>query len=50
MEKLKNLVIGIVAVVVLIYGAISLIGNGSQHIEDTNGADNYSLQQITDEI
>ena len=48
MEKLKNLVIGIVAVVVLVYGAISLIGNDSQHIEDTNGADNYSLQQITD--
>ena len=48
MEKLKNIIIGIVAVVVLIYGGYSLLTSDLEHIEDTNGPDNYRLQQITD--
>lgn len=48
MEKLKNIIIGIVAVVVLVYGGYSLLTSDLEHIEDTNGPDNYRLQQITD--
>ena len=48
MEKLKNILIGIVAVAVLAYGGFSLLISDLEHIEDTNGPDNYRLQQITD--
>ena len=48
MEKLKNIIIGIVVVVVLVYGGYSLLTSDLEHIEDTNGPDNYRLQQITD--
>ena len=48
MEKLKNILVGIVAVAVLAYGGFSLLISDLEHIEDTNGPDNYRLQQITD--
>ena len=34
--------------VVLVYGGYSLLTSDLEHIEDTNGPDNYRLQQITD--
>ena len=48
MQKLKNIFLAIAAVGVLIYGAFSLLTTDTSHIEDTNGPDNYNLQQITD--
>ncbi len=48
MEKLKKLIIGIAAVAVLIYGGFSMFSKSIDHIEDLNGDDNYTLQQITD--
>ena len=49
MQKLKNILIGVVAAAVLIYGAFTMFGTNIEHIEDINGADNYNLQQITDD-
>lgn len=48
MQKTKNILIWIVVAAVLICGGFSLLGSDLEHIEDTNGADNYSLQQIND--
>ena len=48
MEKLKNIIIGIVAVVIVVMGGFSLLTSDLEHIEDTNGPDNYRLQQIND--
>jgi hypothetical protein len=48
MGKLKNLLIGIVAVILVGYFVVSMLTSDLKHIEDTNGADNYSLQQITE--
>ena len=48
MQKMKNILIGIAAVVVLVIGAFSLLTSDLEHIEDTNGADNYNLQEIND--
>lgn len=48
MGKLKNLLIGIVAVILVGYFVISMLTSNLKHIEDTNGADNYNLQQITE--
>ena len=45
---MKNILIGIAAVVVLVIGAFSLLTSDLEHIEDTNGADNYNLQEIND--
>ena len=49
MEKIKKILIGIAIVVGVVYFGISMLTSSVDHIEDTNGADNYSLQQITDE-
>ena len=49
MEKLKKILIGIAVVIGVAYFGISMLTSSVDHIEDTNGADNYSLQQITDE-
>ena len=49
-EKLKK-ILGI-AVVIAVVGAVSawmILNPGPEHIEDTNGADDYSLQTITEE-
>lgn len=48
MVKLKNLLIGIVAVILVGYFVVSMLTSNLKHIEDTNGADNYNLQQITE--
>lgn len=48
MGKLKNLLIGIVAVILVGYFVISMLTSNLKHIEDTNGAENYNLQQITE--
>ena len=48
MQKSKNGLIAIIAVIVLIFGAFSMFGKSIDHIEDTNGVENYTLQQITD--
>lgn len=47
-EKIKNKLWGVFAIVIVAAFVIwMLINPAPQHIEDTNGADNYSLQQIT---
>ena len=48
MGKLKKLLIGIVAVILVGYFVISMLTSNLKHIEDTNGAENYNLQQITE--
>lgn len=48
MQKLKNIAIGIVAVALLLYGGYTIFTSDLEHIEDTNGPDNYRLQEITD--
>ena len=45
----KNALAGIAVVIVLIVAVVWFMNNGIEHIEDTNGADNFELQQITDE-
>lgn len=48
--KTKNVLWGVFAVVLVAVFAIWMIANpGPDHIEDTNGADNYSLQRITEQ-
>ena len=46
--KIKKTLLSIFAVVLVGVAAVWMLLNpGPEHIEDTNGADNYSLQQIT---
>ena len=48
-EKIKKILIGACAVVlVVVVVAWMILNPGPEHIEDTNGADNYSLQTITE--
>lgn len=49
MNKIKKILGCIVAVAVVVVCAVSLLGNDLEHIEDTNGEDNYALQEITDD-
>lgn len=48
-EQLKKIVFGILGVVVVVVGIVLFLTNDLEHIEDTNGADDYSLTTITDE-
>lgn len=48
-EKIKKLLIGAGAVILVIVCCVWMFGSNLEHIEDTNGADNYSLQSITDD-
>lgn len=49
-EKTKKTLAGIAAVVIVAVAVVWMIANpGPEHIEDTNGPDNYALQQITQE-
>lgn len=48
-KNIKNKLFVPVIIVVVIIGAIMLFNSDLEHIEDTNGADNFKLQQITDE-
>ena len=46
--KLKSKFVTALIVLVMIGAAIWMIFDPTQHIEDTNGADNYSLQTLTE--
>ena len=48
-EKNKKILFGIMAVVLIAVCGIWFLTDNTQHIEDTNGADNYKLQSITDD-
>ena len=48
MEKIKKVILGIGVVAFIAVFAIWMFGTDLEHIEDTNGPDNYELQQITD--
>lgn len=48
-SKKKNIVWGIFRIVLIVVAVIWFLGDDLEHIEDTNGADNYALQEITDE-
>ena len=48
-KKFRNLLIGTAALVLLVIGAVCLILGGIDHIEDTNGPEDFSLQTITDQ-
>lgn len=47
-EKTKKILFGIMGVVIIVVCAFWFLSDATQHIEDTNGADNYKLQTITD--
>ena len=48
-RNLKKLFVFVFAAVLVVFGCIWIVNNpGPEHIEDTNGPDNYSLQQITE--
>lgn len=49
MRNLKKLVPALGAVVLIVVALFWFMGDELEHIEDTNGTDNYSLQSITDE-
>lgn len=49
MKKISNFLWGILAVAMIVVAAFWFMGDGLEHIEDTNGPDNYTLQTITDE-
>ncbi len=48
MEKIKKILPGAGVVIFLAVFALWMLGSDLEHIEDTNGADNYSLQEIND--
>lgn len=48
-KKVKNKLFVPVILVVVIIGAVMLLNSDLEHIEDTNGAENFELQTITDE-
>lgn len=48
-EKKKTLIARIAAVLLIGIAAFWFLGSDLEHIEDTNGPDNYSLTTITDE-
>ncbi len=48
-RKIKNKLLVPVILVVVIIGAVMLFNSDLEHIEDTNGAENFALQTITDE-
>ncbi len=48
MEKIKKVLLLVVVVVFIAVFALWMFSSDLEHIEDTNGDDNYTLQQITD--
>ncbi len=48
MDKLKKILVPVLVVIFVAVCGIWMFSSDVEHIEDTNGADNYSLQQITD--
>ena len=49
MEKIKKILLVVLAIALVAVGIVWFLGDDLEHIEDTNGADNYALQTITDE-
>lgn len=49
MDRIKNIFLVIISVVVVIVGIVTMVTNDLEHIEDTNGADDYSLTTITED-
>lgn len=49
MELLKKILAPVAAVVLIAVAVILFMGNDLEHIEDTNGPDDFTLQVITDE-
>lgn len=49
MDSLKKILPIAIAAILVVAMAVWFIMDKPEHIEDTNGADNYSLQTITDE-
>lgn len=47
-EKIKKILIGIGVTVLVIVCGIWFLSDDLEHIEDTNGAENFELQTITD--
>ncbi len=47
-EKIKKIILGIGAVVLIVVSVFWFLSSDLEHIEDNNGADNFSLQTITD--
>ncbi len=47
-EKTKKILLGIGAVVMIVVAAVWFLQSDLEHIEDTNGPDNFKLQRITD--
>lgn len=47
-EKIKKIIAVIGAVVLIAVCAVWFLSSNPEHIEDTNGADNFGLQTITD--
>ena len=48
-KNIKNLIFVPVILVAVIIGTIILFNSAPEHIEDTNGPENFKLQKITDE-
>lgn len=48
-EKTKKIIAAVGAVVLIAVCALWFLNSDLEHIEDTNGAENYALQTITDE-
>lgn len=48
-ENIKKIITAIGAVVLIVVCAVWFLGSELEHIEDTNGADNFALQTITDD-
>lgn len=49
MKNLKKILIWVGAIAIVVVCVVLAFTDDLEHIEDTNGADNYSLQTITDE-
>lgn len=48
-EKMKKTLGGVLAVVLVVVAVIWFLGDDLEHIEDTNGPEDYSLTTITDQ-
>ena len=48
-EKTKKILLAVGAVVLIAVCAVWFLGSDLEHIEDTNGADNFSLATLTEE-
>lgn len=49
MVRIKKILLGVAVIAFIGVFAFSMLTSDIEHIEDTNGAENYKLQQITDE-